>query len=87
MISIAPPTAIMYMYLLPISHIKIKFSVGIAAFSRRDTVGSEVQEKSIRSHRSDNGRTGKNMRIQELVMYYLEQSNLYLFKHTSLVFI
>lgn len=71
MISVAPPTAITYMYLLPISHIKIKFSIAISAFSRCNTVGSEVQEKPIRSHRSDNGRTGENMRIQELVMNYL----------------
>jgi hypothetical protein len=56
------------MYLLPTSHIKIKLSIAIAAFSRCSRVSGEVQEKPVRSHRSDHGRTGENMRIQELVM-------------------
>jgi len=45
------------------SHTKVKFSVTIAAFPRCDTLSREVQEKPIRSHRSDYGRTGQNMSI------------------------
>jgi len=45
------------------SYTKVKFSLTIAAFSRCNTLSREVQEKPIRSHRSDYGRTGENMSI------------------------